>query len=41
MPGFENDGVFAAELPHGAEGGLPAWPSIDWRVDIVNYGIST
>ena len=37
-PVFENNGIFTAKLPRHVEGNLPAWPPIDWRVDIVNYG---
>jgi hypothetical protein len=37
-PVFENDGIFAAELPHTAEGYEPVWPHIAWDVDILNYG---
>jgi hypothetical protein len=37
-PVFENDGTFTAELPAHADGTLPIWPHIDWRVKIVNNG---
>ncbi len=37
-PTFENDGLFTADLPHIAEGDLPAWPHIAWQVNILNYG---